>query len=287
VSTTVAVPDRPLTHVLVTGASSGLGLELARLFAADGHALVLVARSAERLTALADTLGRDYEVDVRAVACDLAAPGAVSGLVARLDEEGVGIRHLVNNAGVGAYGPFAQRDWETTRVLVDLNVSALTELTHRLLPPMLAADAAGHRGVMNVASTAAFQPGPLMAVYFASKSYVLSFSESLAEELRGSGVTVSAFCPGPTRTEFFSREAMIPPGTVAADGTVDPAALARYERREARRMSAATAARVGYHGYLAGRVVVIPGWRNALMAQLPRLAPRALVRRAVHAMMRK
>ena len=283
-----ATPNsRPLTHTLVTGASAGLGLELARLFAADGHSLVLVARSADRLAALADILRRDHEVDVRVMAADLTVPDAPAALVAELAAAGLGIRHLVNNAGFGAYGEFTTRDPQVYRDLIDLNVRALTDLARLLLPAMLAAPAAQHRGVLNVASTAAFQPGPLMAVYFASKAYVLSLSEALHQEVRAAGVTVTAFCPGPTRTEFFRHEVMIPPGAMAADGSVDPAALARYERRDRQRMDAALAARIGYRGYLAGRAVVIPGRRNALLARAPRLLPRAVLRRVVHRMMRK
>ncbi len=284
---TVSSTGRPLTHTLVTGASAGLGLELARLFAADGHPLVLVARDADRLAALADTLRRDYEVDVRVMAVDLTVPDAPAALVAELEAAGLGIRHLVNNAGFGTYGGFTAREPQVYRDLIDLNVRALTDLARLLLPAMLAAPAPQRRGVLNVASTAAFQPGPLMAAYFASKAYVLSLSEALHEEVRAAGVTVTAFCPGPTRTGFFRHEVMIPPGAVAADGTIDPAALARYERRDRQRMDAAAAARVGYRGYLAGRAIVIPGWRNKVLADASRLLPRGLLRRVVHRMMRK
>ena len=282
-----APAGRPLSHTLITGASAGLGLELARLFAADGHPLVLAARRADRLESLAGTLRRDFEVDVKVVAADLAEAGAAAALADRLAAEGPGIRHLVNNAGVGAYGPFVARDPDAYRNLLDLNVRALTDLTRLLLPPLLADGAGGRRGVLNVASTAAFQPGPLMAAYFASKAYVLSLSEALHEELRGTGVTVTAFCPGPTRTEFFTTDAMIPPDARDESGEVTDEAMARYLRRDRNRMDATEAARLGYRGYLAGRAVVIPGRRNALLAQAPRLLPRAVVRRVVHAMMRK
>jgi len=278
---------RSLSHTLITGASAGLGLELARLFAADGHPLVLTARRADRLEALAATLRRDFEVDVRVMPADLTAPDAAARLAAQLAAEGPGIRHLVNNAGFGVLGPFADHDPQVYRDLVDLNVRAVTDLTRLLLPALLAAPAGVHRGVLNVASTAAFQPGPLMAAYFASKAYVLSFSEALHEELRGSGITVTAFCPGPTRTEFFRQDSMIPPHAVAADGAVAPGALARHERRDRRRMDPTAAARIGYRGYLAGKAVVIPGRTNALLAQTSRFFPRAVVRRIVHRMMRK
>ncbi len=283
----VADPARPLTHTLITGASAGLGVELARLFAADGHPLVLVARNGDRLAALADVLRRDYEVDVRCLIADLADPDSVPALVATLQDEGLGIRHLVNNAGVGAYGPFDERDWATYRRLLDLNINALTGLTHLLLPPLVAGAPDAFRGVMNVASTAAFQPGPLMAVYFASKAYVLSFSEALHEELRGTGVTVTAFCPGPTSTEFFATGDMIPVGAVGSDGEVSEAALAEQRRRDAKRMDPGVAARVGYEGYRAGKAVVIPGWRNRMLVGVPRFLPRGIVRRVVHGMMKK
>lgn len=277
----------PLTHTLITGASAGLGLELARLFASAGEPLVLVARNAERLTALADTLRRDHELDVRVLAADLTVPDAAEALVRRLAEEGLGIRHLVNNAGFGSYGPLAARDWPLYRGMIDLNITALTGLTRLLLEPMLAPGATGPRGVMNVASTAAFQPGPLMAVYFATKSYVLHLSEALAEEVRDAGVTVSAFCPGPTRTEFFGPAAMIPADAYDAEGNIRPAALREYGRRDAKRMDAATAARIGFDGYRAGKVVVIPGWFNRVQAAVASRLPRAVVRRLAYRALRK
>lgn len=278
---------RPLTHTLITGASVGLGLELARLFAAAGEPLVLVARGADRLAALADTLRRDHEVDVRVLTADLSVPGAETALVARLAEEGLGIRHLVNNAGIGTYGEFAGREWSVSRGMIDLNVTALTGLTRLLLDPMLAPGARGPRGILNVASTAAFQPGPLMAVYFATKSFVLNFSEALAEELRGTGVHVSVFCPGPTRTGFFTTDAMIPDGAIATDGTVTEKARREFERRDAKRMDATVAARVGYEGYRQGRVIVIPGAWNRFQAMVAQRLPRGLVRRLAHRAMRK
>jgi len=279
----------PLTHTLITGASAGIGLELARLFAADGQPLVLVARRLDRLTALADTLRRDHEVEARVMTADLSAPSASDDLVRKLREENLGIRVLVNNAGIGAYSAFLDHDLDTHQNLIDLNISALTRLTRLLLPAMVsqAASAGLKPGVLNVASTAAFQPGPLMAVYFASEAYVLSFSEALHEELRHSGVTVSAFCPGPTRSEFFSAEPMIPAEAYDADGQLKPSAEAEFRRRDAKRMDTATAARVGFAGFRAGRAVVIPGWSNRLTAQAHRFLPRGLMRRIVKRTMTK
>ncbi|MGY1712192.1 SDR family NAD(P)-dependent oxidoreductase [Geodermatophilus sp. SYSU D00758] len=241
-------------HALVTGASGGIGLELARLLAADGHRLTLVARSRDRLEQLAAELG-----GAEVVALDLAEPGAPGRVVAAAPEVDV----LVNNAGYGDFGPFERSDLGRQLGMVDLNVRALTELTHRHLPGMLAR----RQGrVLNVASTAAFAPGPLMAVYYATKAYVLSFSEALAEETRGTGVTVTALCPGPTASGFQAAAAM---------GTSRLVAGRRLP-------SAADVAREGYAAMLAGRPVAVTGGLNRAMAGAVRFAPRPLVRRAVH-----
>lgn len=269
-----------LTHTLITGASSGLGLELARLFARDGWPLVLTARDQEKTEALAAVLRNDHEIDVRVVPCDLTTPGAVGRLLARIDREGLGIRALVNNAGFGANGPFDGRPWDTYRRLIDLNIGALTELTHALLPAMKREAQAGRRdfplGVLNVASTAAFQPGPGMAAYFASKAYVLSFSEALHEELRGTGVVVTAFCPGGTRTGFFSTESMSSPGQPERELDDRPAG----SRRESMRMEADVAALAGYQGFRNAKAIAIPGAMNRFLAWLPRVLPRSVLRRA-------
>ncbi len=275
-----------LDHVLITGASTGIGLELARLFAADGRSLVLVARQQERLLAIAEQFRSEYGVTITAISLDLTSPTAVVDLTTKLREDGIGISTLVNNAGFGAYGPFGQREPQMYRRMIDLNIGVLTELAAALLPAMEDAAKSGTRssqdpplGIMNVASTAAFQPGPLMAVYFATKSFVLSFSEALHEELRGSQVTVSAFCPGPTKTEFFMTKSMVPDRTITAGDR------ANYEKRDARRMNPAIAAGIGYAGFLAGDAIVIPGTRNSIMSQAGRFLPRAVVRRITKRML--
>ena len=177
---------------LITGASSGIGLDLARLFAKDGHDVVLVARSEGKLREIAAELERDFGMTAHVIVADLAKPDAPQTLVAQLP---VDVDVLVNNAGFGVLGPFVETDLAKELEMIQVNVVALTHLTKLLLPPMVAR----RRGrVLNVASTAAFQPGPLMAVYYATKAYVLSFSEAIADELRDSGVTVTALCPGPT-----------------------------------------------------------------------------------------
>lgn len=240
-------------HALVTGASSGIGRELARLLAADGHRLTLVARSGDQLEQLAAELGG---ADV--VAADLATSAGVTQVVERVAE----VDLLVNNAGYGDWGRFADSDLDKQLGMVDLNVRALTHLTHAYLPGMLGR---GHGRVLNVASTAAFQPGPLMAVYYATKAYVLSFTEALAEEVRGSGVTVTALCPGPTASGFQSAAALEESRLVA--GRTLP--------------SAESVARKGYTGWMRGRAVVVTGLGNKVMAAAPRVTPRPVVRRLV------
>jgi uncharacterized protein len=252
---------------LVTGASGGIGEELARLFAADGHDLVLVARSGDKLARLAVELEARHGVSARVAAADLARPDSPRELFEGLRGAGVSVDALVNNAGFGSYGLFAETDLKSELDMLQVNVVALTHLTKLFLPAMLAR---GRGYVMNVASTAAFQPGPLMAVYYASKAYVLSFSEALSNECEGTGVRVSALCPGPTETGF-----------VAAAGMGDSKLFDRAV------MDARTVAEAGYRGLLAGRAVVIPGFRNNLLARTVGLMPRGLVTKVVRGIQEK
>src|SRR5437870_7149122 len=240
---------------LITGASSGIGLDLARLFAKDGHDVVLVARSEGKLREIAAELERDFGMTAHVIVADLAKPDAPQTLVAQLP---VDVDVLVNNAGFGVLGPFVETDLAKELEMIQVNVVALTHLTKLLLPPMVAR----RRGrVLNVASTAAFQPGPLMAVYYATKAYVLSFSEAIADELRDSGVTVTALCPGPTETGF------------AAVADMTTARLFNI----AKPMGSAEVARAGYAAMWRGRRVVIPGIKNKLLTQSIRVSPRRMV----------
>jgi short-subunit dehydrogenase len=184
---------------LVTGASSGIGLDLAKRFAAEGYDVALVARSEGKLKEVAAALEAEHKVRAHVVTADLAKAGAADALVAALDARGIDVDVLVNNAGYASYGAFAETDLADELAMIQVNVVVLTHLT-KLLVRKMVAKRSGR--VLNVASTAAFQPGPLMAVYYATKAYVLSFSEAIAEELRDTGVTVTALCPGPTRTAF-------------------------------------------------------------------------------------
>jgi uncharacterized protein len=248
---------------LVTGASSGIGLELARLLAADGHDLVLVARSEGKLRELATELAAAHKIKTHVYAVDLGDPAAPAEIARRLAADGLAIDVLINNAGFGTFGLFhSETDGKFELQMIQVNVVALTELSKLLLPAMVKR---GRGRIMNVASTAAFQPGPLMAVYYATKAYVLSFSEALAEEVRGSGVTVNAFCPGPTQSGFTSIAKM------------EDSKLFKGKKVP----TSAVVARDGYRAMVRGRTVYIPGFMNWLLPFLQRFSPRAVVRRIV------
>lgn len=241
---------------LITGASAGLGVDFARQLSAKGHRLVLAARRKDRLDALAQELG-----NARAVAIDLGEVGAAARLMADIAAHGERVELLVNNAGFGLTGRFAELDGARQRQMIDLNCGALVELAHAVLPGMIERKSGA---ILNVASTAAFQPGPGMAVYFATKAFVLSFSEALHEEVRRLGVKVSALCPGPTATEF---------GEVAGFAPSNPSS----------KLAAASGpvVRAGIEGIDRNQAIVIPGAMNKATAQANRFFPRALVRRAV------
>lgn len=241
---------------LITGASAGLGVDFARQLSAKGKRLVLVARRKDRLDALAANLG-----NARAVEIDLCKGGAVDRLMADLAAHGEHVDLLINNAGFGLTGRFAELDGTRQRQMIDLNCGALVELAHAVLPGMIERKSGA---ILNVASTAAFQPGPGMAVYFATKAFVLSFSEALHEEVKGRGVKVSALCPGPTATEF---------GQVAGFGPSNPSS----------KLAAASGpvVQAGIEGLERNEAIVIPGLMNKATAQVHRFLPRGMVRRAV------
>lgn len=243
-------------YVLITGASEGMGREFARLFARDGYPLVLVARNKARLDALASELSAASQIDVRTISKDLSLPAAAEELRSTIDDLKIMVEILVNNAGLGTHGFFHQTDWNTTEAMLNLNMTTLTHLTHLFLPEMLKR---GRGRILNVASTAAFQPGPFMACYFASKAYVLSFTEALAEELSGTGVTVTAFCPGPTRTQFQKRS------------------NTENIRENVFAMEPAFAVETAYRGLMKNKRLVVPGFTNKLLALLVRFFPRSLV----------
>jgi uncharacterized protein len=251
--------SRPLC--LITGASSGIGADLADLAAADGFDLVLVARRLTALAAVAQRCEKKHDAKVHIIQSDLSDSTAPRVLAAELRARKLDIHTLINNAGVGASGSVASLTLEAQMNIIAINITALTELTRRLLPGILER---GSGAIMNVASTAAFLPGPGMAVYYASKAYVLSFTEALGEELRGTGIQVCAFCPGPTATEFAAVSGMSETKLFKQKSTV---------------MASAQVAKIGWNGMLAGDRVVIPGLMNNLLNQSLRLAPRAVIAR--------
>lgn len=244
---------------VVTGASSGIGAELARVFAEGGRALVLVARRRERLEQLAADLRSRHGVAVEVIAADLEDPDAPQSLVRAIAERGIAIDTLVNNAGFGLRGRFADQSYDGLVGMVELNVVAVTKLCRLVLPGLIAAR---RGGVINVASTAAYQAGPNLALYYATKAFVLSLSEALHEEAKGHGVKVTALCPGPTTTEFADR-----------------ANMAGLRLFKVGAMSASEVARLGVKGYEAGRAVVIPGFANRLGSIGAQLLPRVITRR--------
>lgn len=250
---------RPLA--LVTGASSGIGRELATDLARRGHDLVLVARRTAELEQLAAQVKQAHAAQATVLSQDLTAPGGVDALVAALAQRQLVVDVLVNNAGLGTSGPHHKNSWADEKRMIDLNMTALTALTHALLPGMVARRSGK---ILNVASTAAFQPGPGMAVYFASKAYVLSYSEALHEELRKSGITVTALCPGPTRSEFFD----------VAFKSSKPSILDHVPMAPA-----ADVARYGLDALMRGQAVAVHGLMNRLGVWSVRITPRSLMRR--------
>ena len=245
---------------LITGASGGIGLEFARIFAREGYNLVLIARSEDKLNQLASELKTNHNIQVRVMTRDLTSINASQEIFDTLTADGLQIDVLINNAGFAGYGHFAtETKLEDELQMMQLNMITLTLLTKLFLKPMVER----HSGkVLNVASTASFQPGPLMAVYYATKAYVLSLSEALARELQGTGVTVTALCPGPTESGFQKRAA-IEDSKLIANATVPM-------------MTSTVVAEQGYKGLMAGKTIVIPGLMNRLGALLPRFVPRGV-----------
>lgn len=252
--------------VLVTGASSGIGLEIARLMARQGYDLIVLARRKPLLDALAQELRASCQVKVEVLEADLAVPGAAQSVVDALQGRGLQVDVLVNNAGFGLLGDHAALESQRQFEIVQVNIMALVQLTRLLLPGMIARD---RGGVLNVASTAAFQAGPGMAVYYATKAFVLSYTEALHEELGHTRLHVSCLCPGPTDTPF-----------------VDVAGMKGVKFFKLGPQSAAKVARFGVRAFQANRAVAISGFKNALAAFLVRFAPRLALRKVIRALTR-
>ena len=248
--------------VLITGASSGIGLELARRFASDGSRLILVARNTSALEKLAGELRRDCKIEAIVLTADLSQPETPKAIFSELKGRGIVVDVLVNNAGFGAHGLFSELPLERQLEMIQVNVTALTKLTGLFLPGMVERQ---RGGVLNVASVAGFVPGPGMAVYYATKAFVLSFSEALAAELAGTGVNVMALCPGPTETNF---------GSVAHVNFNNNARLVRVAS-----MTAKEVALQGHRAFRGGRTLIVSGWKNKMLVLLTRFLPRPLIRK--------
>lgn len=253
---------------LITGASGGIGYEFAKLFAREGYNLVLVARSRDKLTQIADELKSKFGISVKVIAKDLSIASAPEDIFNELQQDLIKIDVLVNNAGFAAYGEFAKTDLNAELQMMQVNMVCLTHLTKLFIPGMLKQ---GDGKILNIASTAAFQPGPLMAVYYATKAYVLSFSEAIANELQDTGVTVTVLCPGPTESGFQQRANMEESKLVSGQKIMD----------------AETVAQIGYRGLMDNQTVVIPGLKNQLLTQSVRFMPRKMVTKIVRKMQEK
>jgi len=249
-------------YSLITGASSGIGLEFARILASQKRDLILVARSQKILENFAAELKQKYSIQVQTISLDLAEPQACQKLFEQTEAAGWQVHTLINNAGLGDNCAFEEEAWPKILMMVNLNITALLHLTRLYLPKMKAHNSGN---ILNVASTAAFQPGPYMAVYYATKAFVLSFTEALHEELRGSKIHVTALCPGPTESNFLSVAGL------------QDAALFKHMKVA----STQEVARCGVNALNHNKAVVIQGWRNFIMTQSVRLTPRALVVRMV------
>src|SRR5450759_699930 len=243
---------------LITGSSNGIGYELAKVLAQKDNNLVLVARSKDKLDELKNELEKSHNIWVYTIGKDLSLPGAASEVYDELKTKSITIDYLVNNAGFGDFGLFAQSDWNKQEQMINLNVTALAHFTRLFLPDMIRR---GGGKILNVASTASFQPGPTMSVYFATKAFVLSFSEAVNNEVREHGITVTALCPGSTKSGFHSVAAM--------EGRKPPE---RNNFPTSRKV-----AEFGYRAMMKGKAVAIHGFKNSIMANSVRFAPRSLV----------
>jgi hypothetical protein len=247
---------------LITGASSGIGLELAKIHASKGDNLVLVARNESSLNKLKEDILKSAKVDITIICKDLSKLDAAKELYQEIKSQNLSVNYLINNAGFGDYGFFHESDWSKTNEMIQLNITALTQLCHLFLPDLIASKNAR---IMNVASIAAFIPGPLMAVYYATKAFVLHFSEAIANELKGTGVIVTALCPGPTESGFQLAANL--EGSKMIQGKKFP--------------SSKQVAEYGYKSMMNGKTVAIEGTMNCLMAISARFTPRNMVAKIV------
>jgi short-subunit dehydrogenase len=242
---------------LITGASGGIGLEFARIHASKGDNVVLVARNKQKLDELKVSFEREFNINAYPIEKDLSIPGAANEVFNEMLQQNIKVDYLINNAGFGDFGMFAETDWSKQEKMINLNIIALTHLTRLFLPGMISR---GQGKILNVASTAAFQPGPTMSVYFATKAFVLSFSEALNNEVNDHGITVTALCPGSTESNFHAVT-MGDPGLVKERVLPSSKSVAQY----------------GYNAMMKGKTIAIPGLKNRFMAKAVGFFPRAFI----------
>lgn len=247
-------------YTLITGASSGIGLELAKLFAQDKNNLILVARDISRLEEVKSKLSNN-NIDIRILSIDLSSNEKIKELFKYIEDDRLRISNLVNNAGVGSFGDFKDIDWEKENSLIDINIKSLTRLTKYFLPKMIEE---GYGGILNVASTAGFCSGPRMATYYASKAYVINLTEAIYEECRTSGVKVSCLCPGPVKTTFQEKSG-----------------IKKSESAKKYLMDAQEVAKIAYKEFKKGKIIIIPGFKNKILVLGNKILPRSISRKIV------
>ncbi|QIR41608.1 SDR family oxidoreductase [Tolypothrix sp. PCC 7910] len=248
--------------VLITGAANGIGYELAYIFAQNDYNLVLIDIMAQRLADVTEKIKQQFDIWVKPIVKDLSIKSSPEEIFAELQQESIQIDVLVNNAGFGIHGLFSETNLNTELDMLQVNLVTLTHLTKLFLKDMVSK---GEGKILNLASAAAFQPGPLMAVYFATKAYILSFSQALASELENTGVTVTALCPGPTESAFHERTGLAGAKQIESNNMMD----------------AETVAKIGYRALMEGKTVAIPGLKNKILAEMVRFTPRNLVTKIV------
>lgn len=254
-----------MSYALITGASSGIGYELAKLFAKDKHDVVLVARRAEHLLQLSKELENKYKIHTLVIPIDLGHPESAQKIYDQLNHHEITVDYLVNNAGFMVYGLFSETDWSEEQKMIQVHMATLTRLIKLFLPDMLRRK---HGKILNIGSTGSFVPGPLNAVYCATKNYILSISEAIAEEISGTGVTITTFCPGGTKTEFAEK----------ANMNLSSGSLFEV-------MEAGKVAKIGYRALMKGKRVVIPGIFNKIQVFSIRFIPRIVISKLIKSMM--
>lgn len=248
-------------YTLITGGSEGIGLELAKIFANEDNNLIIVARDKTKLIDIKNKLEKKYNIEVEIIQCDLSVDKACEKIMRFVEENNIVVENLVNNAGIGSFGFFHEYEDGFEEKLININISALTILTKYFIKDMIER---GTGGVLNVASTAAFVGGPKMAMYYSSKAYVLSFTEALHDEVKNLGIRVSCLCPGPVRTSFQEKSG-----------------IKKSENAKKYLMDADKVAREAYLGFLKGKAIIIPGYKNKILILLNKLIPRALGRKII------